>query len=113
MRKLNLENYTVNSKVADPNMPGGLLDIKYPYPIKDSILNMLFSRELKLTGVELVKQQAVALKIEACRGNEILLEDEEYRRIKWAADTCIGFARPDFEMIERINNAKVVQVKQK
>ena len=113
MRKLNLKNYTVNSKVPDPNMPGGLLDIQYPYPIKDSILNMLFSRELKLTGVELVKQQAVALKIEACRDNEILLEDEEYRRIKYAADTCTGFARPDFEMVERINEAEVVEVKPK
>jgi len=113
MRKINLKDYIAKSKAPDPMKLGKLLDIEYPYPVKDSILTLLFSRELKLNGAELVKQQALALKIEACKEDEVLLEDAEWQRLKLAIDTCTGFNRQDVELVTRINEAEVVEVEPK
>lgn len=110
MRKINLENYTVHSKVPDKLNPGALIDIEYSYPLKDSILMLMFSPELRLNGSDLVKHQALALKIEACKKAEMLLEETEWQMLKDATDKCSGFNRADYEMIERIRNAEEVQV---
>lgn len=111
MRRLNLTNYTV--KVKEKTPLGELIDAVYPYPVKDSILNIMFRRELQLSGAELVKQNVLAMKLEQCKDDEILLEDEEYIRIKLAFDKCTGFTRPDVELVTRINEAEVVEVKTK
>ena len=112
MRKLNLEDYTAYSKAPDQMIPGKLLDIQFPYPVKDSILTIMFSRELGLTGPELVKQTALALKIEACKDKEILLEEEEWRRLTSAIAVVKGFNRQDYELVQRINNAEEVDVEE-
>jgi len=113
MRKLNLKDYTVKVKAPDQMNPGQVIDGEFPYHVKDSILNLLFIRELQLSGAELVKQNVLAMKLEACKDGEILLEDEEYNRIKRAIDTFKGFGRNDVELVTRINEAEVVEVKTK
>lgn len=113
MRKLNLTDYIAYSKAPDPVVPGKLLDIQHPYPVKDTILMLLFAPCQRLSGLELVKQQALALKIEACKEAEILLEDAEWKRIKEAFDKFEGFSRQDVELVERINDAEVVEVEAK
>lgn len=113
MRKLNLENYTAYSKAPDPANPGELLDIQFPYPTKDSLLNMMFDRGLGLTGAELIKQQALALKIESSEDGEVLLEEEEWARLNTAINTVRGLGRNDYTLIERITNAEVVNVEEK
>ena len=87
MRKLNLKDYTVKVKVPDQMNPGEVIETEVPYPFKDSILNLLFIPALQLGGAELVKQNVLAMNLEQCKGDEILLEDEEYYRIKKAIDT--------------------------
>ena len=113
MRKLNLENYTAHSKAPDPMKPGVLLDIQFPYPTKDSLLTMMFDRGLGLSGAELIKQQALALRIEACKEVEILLEEEEWQRLLTAINTVKGLGRNDFTLIERITKAEDVEVEAK
>ena len=113
MRKLNLKNYTVKLKVPDKLNPGQQINAELPYHFKDSILNLLFVRELQLSGAELVKQNVLAMKLETCKEDEILLEDEEYARIKRAIDTVKGFGRNDVELVRRIIEAEVVEVEQK
>jgi len=113
MRKLNLENYTVKMKAPDRMNPGQEIDIEFPFRVKDSILNLMFIRELQLSGAELVKQNVLAIKLESCKDAEILLEDEEYARIKKAFDTFKGFGRNDVELVTRINEAEVVEVEPK
>jgi len=113
MRKLNLRDYTVKMKVPDKANPGKELDIELPYHVKDSILNLMFIPQLQLSGAELVKQNVLAIKLETCKDGEILLEDEEYDRIKKAFNTFRGFGRPDVELVRRINEAEVVEVEQK
>ena len=111
MRKLNLEDYMVIGKVRGGD--GNPVDVTAPYHVKDSILNLMFIRELQLSGAELVKQNMLAMKLEACKDDEILLEDEEYKRIKKAVDVFKGFNRNDVELVIRINEAEVVEVKSK
>jgi len=111
MRKLNLKDYMVTGKVKGGD--GQPVDITAPYHVKDSILNLLFTRELQLSGAELVKQNVLAMKLEACKDDEILLEDEEYNRIKRAIDIFKGFNRNDVELVTRINDAEVVEVQPK
>ena len=113
MRKLNLQNYTVKVKVPDQKNPGQLMDAEFPYSVKDSILNLMFIPDLQLNGAELVKQNVLAVKLEQCKEDEILLEDEEYNRIKRAIDIFKGFGRNDVELVTRINEAEVVEVKPK
>ena len=112
MRKLNLKDYTIKMKVPDKMNPGQLIEAEIPYPVKDSILNLLFIRELQLGGAELVKQNVLAMKLEQCKG-EILLEEDDYQRIKRAIDTFKGFGRNDVELVTRINDAEVVEVEPK
>jgi len=111
MRKLNLKDYTVKGKVMGGD--GKPVDIEGPYHVKDSILNLMFIRDLQLSGAELVKQNVLAIKLETCKDSEILLEDEEYNRIKKAVDTFKGFTRNDVELVTRINEAEVVEVTKK
>ncbi len=113
MRKLNLKDYTVKVKAPDQMNPGQEVEGELPYYFKDSILNLLFIKELQLGGAELVKQNVLAMKLETCKGDEILLEEEEYQRIKRAVDAFKGFNRHDVELVTRINEAEVVEVKTK
>lgn len=106
MRKLNLENYTVAKRERTPL--GEDIDTELPYHFKDSILNLMFIRELQLSGAELVKQNVLAIKIETCKDGEIILEDEEWQRIKKAVDTFKGFNRNDVELVRRITEAEEV-----
>jgi len=92
---------------------GNPVDVTAPYHVKDSILNLMFNRDLLLSGAELVKQNVLAMKLETCKDSEILLEDEEYQRIKKAIDTFRGFSRNDVELVRRVNEAEKVEVEQK
>ena len=113
MRKLNLRDYTVRVRVPDNMNPGQQIEAEFPYRFKDSVLNLMFIPELKLNGAELVKQNVLAIKLETCKDDEILLEEDEYQRIKKAVDLFKGFNRNDVELVTRINEAEVVEVKSK
>ena len=113
MRKLSLKNYTVKMRVPDKMNPGQEIEAEFPYKFKDSLLNLLFSRELQLDGAELVKQNMLAMRLESCKDSEILLEESEYQRVKKAVDVFKGFNRNDVELVTRINEAEVVEVETK
>ena len=111
MRTLNLKDYMVSGKAKGGD--GKLIDITAPYHVKDSILNLMFNRELQLSGAELVKQNMLAMKLENCKDDEILVEEDEYQRIKKAVDTFKGFNRNDVELVTRLTEAAVVEVEPK
>ena len=113
MRKLNLKDYTVKVKYPDKMNPGKEIEAELPYKFKDSILNLMFTRELQLDGAELVKQNVLAMKLEQCKDDEILLEEDEWGRIKKAISVFKGFTRQDMELVTRINEAEIVEVKSK
>jgi len=67
----------------------------------------MFARELGLSGAELVKQNILAVKIETCKTDDILIEEDEYQRIKKAFDVFKGFGRNDVELVTRIQEAQI------
>ncbi len=108
MRRLNLKDYTVSGKVLGAE--GKPIEITGAYHVKDSLLNLMFTRELQLTSAELVKQNMLAMKLEGCKDDEVLLEDEEWGRLKRAVDAFKGFNRNDVELVTRVNEAEQVDM---
>lgn len=101
MRKLDLRDYQWTQKVQNPIR--GIEEISLPYLVKDSILNIMFLPELRLQGAELVRQNMLAIKIEQSDG-EVMLEEEEYQRVKRAAESYKAQSRADVGLIDRILN---------
>ena len=113
MRKLNLKNYTVKVRVPDKMNLGQEIEAEYPYHVKTTILNLMFNSALQLSGADVVRQNILGIKLEQCKDDEIILEEEEYERIKEAFDAFKGFSRADVELVTRINEAEVVEVEPK
>lgn len=113
MRKLNLKDYTVKVKVPDRMNPGQEIEAEFPYNMKDSLVNVLFVRELGLNGVELVKANMLAQKILSCEGEDVLIEEAEWQRLQNAVNVFRGFGKTDVEFVTRINEAEVVEVESK
>ena len=101
MRKLDLTDYQYTEKIQNPVK--GIETITLPYLVKDSILNIMFLPSLGLRGADLVRQNILAMKIEQSDG-EVMLEEEEYQRIKKAAETYTAQSRADVGLINRILN---------
>lgn len=101
MRKINLTPYLV--KVDETNQE--------PYNIKQSIINILFHPDLRLSAKELLDNDKVSQKVEAAEGS-VLLEDAEYEKVKKAFDTVKGFGVNDIELINRVFNAEKIEVKE-
>ena len=112
MRKLDLRNYQYTEKIKNPVK--GIEEITLPYLVKDSILNIMFFPSLGLQGATLVRQNVLAMKIEQCE-DEVLLEEEDYQRVKRAAENYVAQSRADVELIDRILNqtVEVVEVETK
>jgi len=91
--------------VPDPERRFEMKEISGPYDVKTSVLNILFHPGVRLGGAELVRQYTLAQKIEAA-GDDILLEEEEYQRLKKAFDSFEGFGRNDVEFVMRILEAE-------
>lgn len=113
MRKLNLTNYTVKMKVPDRMNPGNEIEAEFPFDMRDSLVNILFIPQLRLNSVEVLKANVLGQKILACEGDEILLEDAEWLRLKTAIEAAQGFGRMEVEFVTRINEAEVVDVEPK
>lgn len=106
MRIIDLTSYSVKAFDAS----GKSIDV--PYDVKKSFTTLLFNPELKLAGRALLQQNDLAVKIEES-DNEVLLEEEEYSRLKKAIDSFRGFGRNDICLVKRVLDAKQVEVAKK
>lgn len=107
MRQINLSNYSV--RVRDEK--GEWID--FPYEVKDSIIELLLTRELRLSGRELLDRDDLAKKIRDCPDGSILLEEGDWNKLVQSAETITGLGRPDVELIRRILKAEKVEVQEK
>jgi len=99
---LDLRNYTAKLQVDTGNPLEPFKELELPYYFKESLLAVLFTPELKLGSVEVMRQNMLAMKIEACEADSIELEDAEYERIKKAVNVHKGFRREDTPFVARI-----------
>ena len=106
MRKLDVTQYMV--KILQPD--GTRKEL--PYDIKEMIIQLMFHPDLKLGGVDLLEQNKVAEKILKA-GKEILLEEEEYNKVKQAVDSFRGFTKSEVELVRRVTECPEIKVKEK
>jgi len=106
MRKLNLEKYTISII----NTKGEIKLV--PYDFKNSIIELMFHHNLKLTGKTLLETNIIAEKIMKA-DKEILLEETDYQKIKNAIDRFEGFSKNEIELVKRVTNCPEIKVKEK
>jgi len=83
-----------------------------PYNTKDSIIQLMFHPELRLGGLDLLKQNKVAEKILKA-GIDVLLEEDEYGQVKRAVESFKGFTQNEVELVKRVLECPEVKVKEK
>lgn len=103
MKKINLSAFTVKMRMPD----GTEKDINYG--IKESIIDILYNPALKLNSINLLKQEVLAKKV-LDSGDEMLLEEEEYTRLKNALSAVEGLGKNDITMVHRIVDAEDTEV---
>lgn len=104
MRKLDLTPYEVR-------MSDGQELRTIPYEVRASCAAVLFHPELRLSARDLLKSAVLAEKIERA-GDAVLLEEEEYERLKAAVEAIHTYARNDVEFVNRVLDAPAVQVQE-
>ena len=108
MRKIELQNYVVKVPEADGSFA------PKPYNVKESMVSCLLHPALKLTGRELLLRNKLATRIEEAEiveGNgHILVEEEDYRKLRQAFETIEGFTKSDMELVRRVLEAEEVAV---
>lgn len=111
MRKIQLGNYMVKLPTED----GGFKP--KPYNVKESMVSCLLHSALKLNGRELLLRGKLATRIEEAEIKEgnghILVEDEDYRKLRQAFETIEGFTKSDMELVSRVLEAEEIEVEEK
>lgn len=107
MRKLNLENYQFD--VVDEK--GEIT--KGTYEFRGSLCAILFNANLQLNAVDLLDREDIARKIRDCNGKNLLLEEEEYSKIKASLDAFQGFGQNDVPFVKRIVDCSEIKVEEK
>lgn len=106
MRKINLENYKITVLTNEGPQ-------EQDFRVKDSIMNLLFHPELKLSGLQLLEQNEFAGKILHCDEPTILIEEAEYDKLKAAVNAHTGYSQNDVEFVRRILEVPKVEVEAK
>ena len=83
------------------------------YSVKTSLVEMLLAKTLDLQGRELLERDKIAQKILDCPDGQILLEDEEWKKLVFSGENVKGVGRPEVELIKRIFGAEEVEVEEK
>lgn len=107
MRRIDLSNYTITLRKEDGER------VELPYEMKESTIEVLFARELQLSGVELLARDDLARKIRDCPDGSILLEEQEWKKLVNAVNTVTGLTEQDVKLVRRIVEAPEVEVEQK
>lgn len=102
MRKIDLTPYLV--KVDEKGT-------EKPFDVKGSIYASLYHPDLKLSAMELLGNDKIAQKVKSAE-DKVLLEDAEYEKVKRAFETLRGFDMNDVELVKRVLDAEIVEVKE-
>lgn len=97
MKKLNLDNYTVT--VKDPKG----IDRFVPYDFRVILVNLITHPKLGLNGPDLLEVAPLVEKIEKA-GVEVILKEEEYRKMIDVLKRFNGFNKNDIQFVQRIYN---------
>lgn len=83
------------------------------FNVRTSLVAALFHPGLELTALTTRRNDKVATKIEECKGNHLILSDEDYGIVLNAVDTFVGYDRNAVEFIRRVQEAEEIEVEVK
>ena len=106
MRKINVEPYPIVMGALDGQ------EITEDFKVRESLEICLFHPSLNLDGRELMKRRKILHKIEEADGT-LLLEDDEWEKLKQAFETITGFSKNELPLVERVLEAEQIEVKEK
>ena len=106
MRKVLLTDYEVTVDAVD-----GMKTI--PYKVRDSLVELMFNPDLKLSAREALERDDFARLILDVSTDDILLEEADYLKLKQACETLKGVTRNDVPLMRRILEAPEVDVEAK
>lgn len=89
---------------------GGTKEVEYA--TKNFLIAAFLHPQLRLTGRELLARRKLVDEIEQCDGT-LLVEEADYLKMKQAFETVQGFTLNDMELVERVLEAKKVEVEEK
>lgn len=107
MKKLNIKNYQVKMKDSLGNVKEG------DYAVRESISVMLLNQQLNLSGRDLLFNSKIATKIEDCKDDDVLLEDNEYAKLLSAVEQVHGLGKNEVELVRRVFECPDVKVEEK
>ncbi len=105
MRLVDLSNYNVSERCSSCGQT-----VERPYNVRDSLIQALFSPELKLNARELLDRDDLARKIRDTPGNSILLEEEEYGKLVQAVNSIKGYVASDVGFVRRVLESEKVDM---
>ena len=118
MRQIDITDYIVslpNPKAGEECKDGSVEPavVDLPYHVKESVVELLFARDNRLSGTELLARDKLAHKINDCPDGSVLLEEDEWNKLVTAINTVTGLGRTDVELVHRILEAEKVEVEVK
>ena len=105
MRSINLDPYPIEIPLADGTI------VKEQYEVRESIVRSLYAPALNLGARELLDNDRLAQKIAHWPDSALLLEEEEYGRVRKAFETITRYTQNDVELVRRVLDAPEVPVK--
>lgn len=106
MRKIDVRPYSIVMGAL------GGQEITEDFKVKESIEICLFHPQLNLDGRELMKRRKILHKIEEAE-DFLLLEEDEWEKLKQAFETIKGLSKNELPLVERIIEAEEIEVKEK
>ncbi len=103
MRQINIEPYKVNINPEE----------QIDYDVRGSLLEILFHPDLLLGAKDILNRDTLARKIEAWPDFNLLLEEEEYKKVVAGVNALKGLTRRDVEFARRVIDAPPVEVQVK
>lgn len=116
----------VNPKMQGPNIltgecpkcgqvqPMNIPDhIEVAYDTKESMIEILLSRQNQMSGMELLERDKIARKVLDGADGHVLLEEDEWNKLVKAVNTVKGLGKPDIELVRRILEAEETKVEEK
>ena len=97
MRKLDLTNFTFS--IRDPKGINQFIT----YQFKDALVNVITHQSVGLNGPELLEVDVIVQKIEKA-GLEVILTDDDYKKIIELFKRFRGFSKNDIKFVKRVYN---------
>ena len=106
MRKIDVRNYLVTVAAPDGK------EVTEDYKVRETLEISLLHPQLQLNGRELMKRRKILHKIEEAE-DFLLLEEDEWEKLKNAFETTKGLSKNELPLVERVLEAEEIEVKEK